>query len=631
VNASTSYVNHQLMTNTRVTPEQLWQIITQPMNDVQQRSVGESCATIASQNPDNPDALALLGFYRARIGQYAEALQPLERAQNIDQQHAPTLHALALSYAGLGRHADAEPLLRALLTQDSAKGELSVSSKNIDLVSALATTALNLGRNQEAQALYAAVIDVTSALLANKSAANVADELMPEHLPNRSVHNLLYLPVEVSARELDAKLLIAAFAACKEMDVVVGASSILTRYGFSDLPPGVVLFKTFNAIDASIMSSAIKKNHLIAVIDEEAVGRASTESVYRYNVDPKAAAFADLILTQSEEQRRVMERIYPNTAQKLHTTGNPKTDIFDLEFDEPEAGAEQNGPIIFCLMSGNINPNGRSFAACAESTLSLSGISINSDLGREFVTLFKNCVSYEIAMVPQITEAVRSVAVCFPRRNIVVRPHPVESPSFWSNAFSEFPNITIRADGALTDSLSDAAALIYISGSTTGVEGYLSGVPTIRFVGDGKVPDPANGFSSHINPPARTGDDTVNILKSIFASGAANATKEADARTVSRFFYKPPGTLVSANVAGELYSLLQRHHIVNDSPIEDLRNYNEKRPEPFRPLEFHFGKFPDMNVEHFTQRLNRLAAKAGITKTFDVEKLELNTFLVRAV
>ena len=420
------------------------------------------------------------------------------------------------------------------------------------------------------------------------------------------------------------------FAAYKGMNVVLGASSMLTRYGFSDLPPGVILLKTFNAIDSEIMRAAIGKGHLVAVIDEEAVGRASAENVYRFNVDPQAAAFADLILTQGEAQQEIMKKIYPETAKKMRLTGNPKADIFQLKFSEPDTEPKRDGPILVCLMSGNINPNARSFAECAASTLSLSGTPASSDTGRDFVAPFKNCVSFEIAMVPQIADAVHAVAVGFPDRKIVVRPHPVESPGLWNNAFSNLPNGSVRPDGALTDWLGDAAALIYISGSTSGLEGYLSGIATIRFVRDGRACDPANSFSSYINSPARTGEEMVESLKLFMNRGAAAAAKDADAKVVARFLYQPADGLVSAGIADELLSLHRAHCAAGKAPLEALQNYNERRPEPFKPLEFHLGKFPDMNTEDFSTRLHSFASRAGVTQTFDVEKVEFNTFLIRA-
>ena len=618
------------MAETRITAQDLWKIIAQPMNDAQRRAVGETCATLATQHPDNPEALTLLGFYYTRLGRHADALPLLDHARALQPEYGPTLHALALTYVGLERHAEAEALLRALLAKDSPGGALTISTNNLDLVSALAATALYLGRTQEAQTLYAGIIDLTAAILAERPKATSTDDAPYPDKPHRTVQNILYLPVEVSARELDAKILIAIFAASKGMNVVVGASSMLTRYGFSDLPPGIVLLKTFNAIDASIMKSAIGKGHLVAVIDEEAVGRASTDSVYRFNVDPKAAAAADLILAQGKEQQEVMHRIYPETTAKMRVTGNPKTDVFRLTFPESNDTVKKDGSILICLMSGNVNPNARSFAECASSTLRLSGLSTNSDVGREFVALFKSCVSFEIEMVPQIAAAVRTLAANFPKRKIVVRPHPVESPSFWNRAFSNQPNVSIRADGTLTDWLRDSAAFVYISGSTSGLEGYLSGVPTIRFVGDGRALDPANSFSSRINVPARTGDELVQLLKPLLDGGAAPAARKADGDIVSQFLYRPDGQFVSRAIADELRALHRAHSTKDNAPLEALQSYNERRSEPFKPLEFHLRKFPEMSSEDFTRRLHDLAAKAGIIQSFDIEKIEFNSFLIRA-
>jgi surface carbohydrate biosynthesis protein len=65
----------------------------------------------------------------------------------------------------------------------------------------------------------------------------------------------LYLPIEVSARELDAKLLVAFFAVDAGYEVVLGQKWLMQR-NVRRMPPGIVLFKTLTALDAKSMQVA---------------------------------------------------------------------------------------------------------------------------------------------------------------------------------------------------------------------------------------------------------------------------------------------------------------------------------------------------------------------------------------
>ena len=70
----------------------------------------------------------------------------------------------------------------------------------------------------------------------------------------------LYLPVEVAARELDAKLLLAAFAVGAGYEVIIGQKWLMQR-NFGRMPPGIVLFKTLTAVDAKAMQAAHAAGH----------------------------------------------------------------------------------------------------------------------------------------------------------------------------------------------------------------------------------------------------------------------------------------------------------------------------------------------------------------------------------
>ncbi len=85
------------MAETRITAQELWQIIAQPMNDAQRRAVGETCATLTAQNPNSPEALTLHGFYHTRLGRHADALPFLDRARALQPEYGPAVHALALT------------------------------------------------------------------------------------------------------------------------------------------------------------------------------------------------------------------------------------------------------------------------------------------------------------------------------------------------------------------------------------------------------------------------------------------------------------------------------------------------------------------------------------------------------
>ena len=81
--------------------------------------------------------------------------------------------------------------------------------------------------------------------------------------------SILYLPVEISKRELDSKILLALKAINKNFIVVIGRKSPLIEY-IKNSPPGIFLsiwgaHKNFKETYKNIKSYG----HKIAVMDEE--------------------------------------------------------------------------------------------------------------------------------------------------------------------------------------------------------------------------------------------------------------------------------------------------------------------------------------------------------------------------
>jgi hypothetical protein len=85
-----------------------------------------------------------------------------------------------------------------------------------------------------------------------------------------------------------------------------------------------------------------------------------------------------------------------------------------------------------------------------------------------------------------------------------VRPHPVEDPSIWSFTQS---NVVVDQNHSALESMATSAVAVYVSGCTTGLDAYLSGLPAVR-LGTG-----GHGVSAHMNAPATTPAEAVEAVR----------------------------------------------------------------------------------------------------------------------
>jgi len=385
----------------------------------------------------------------------------------------------------------------------------------------------------------------------------------------RLVHPILYLLVEVKARELAAKAIIARQAAEQGLNVVIGAAWSVTSL---KLPPGIMLFKTMNQLDAYNMWMANKAGQQLATMEEEAFGIAATSRYLQATTHPYAAGFADLICAQGSAYKKAFP--YPANVQ---ITGTPRT----LVYRKP-----RGTDILVCLQSGNINNNGRSFEDMVGHTLQLSALPLSTRPGKDWLQIVRTSIAHECAVLPLVLGTIDALATAFPDRRIVVRPHPVEKPDTWT--FSK-PNIVLDTSDTIMSALENAATLLYVSGCTTGLDAHLAGVPAVR-LGTG-----GHGISARMHVQADTPEQAV----------AAVTRNERWTGVIDD--HLAPLDMVRHLVA-----------LYRGNAAQGVMNINAD--SAFTPVDFHRRKFSDTTMEEMTSLVG-----------LPVREIAWNAFLVPAV
>ncbi len=383
----------------------------------------------------------------------------------------------------------------------------------------------------------------------------------------KKIHPWLYLPVEVKARELEAKALIAKEAAEQGFRVVIGAIWLMQAWA-PYLPPGISLFKSVNGLDASNMEMWSRHGHMTAVLDEEIFGIKCTSEFIAATTHPHVAAWADLVCAQGVSYADA----YPYPAN-VKITGNARALTY-----KPSSGDD----ILVCLQSGNINNNGRSFADMVKQVLE-SAMPLSSPEGRGWAEILRSSIAHECDQLPLVLGTIDALADAFPSRRVVVRAHPVEDPSTW--VFNK-PNVSFDTHRSIIDSLQNAGSLIFVSGCTTGLDAYLAGVPAVR-LGTG-----GHGISADMHTGVLTPEDAVNAVRQGHIWGGSIGDHLA------------PVTIVK--------ELLQ---LYRDNPSGEAPSFTKKVKA--EPLDFHRRKFPDTSAEEISGLVGK-----------PVKQIAWNTFLI---
>tara|TARA_R110002020_G_scaffold192067_6_gene392091 strand:- start:680 stop:2863 length:2184 start_codon:yes stop_codon:yes gene_type:complete len=398
-----------------------------------------------------------------------------------------------------------------------------IELQNLEYEAKKELKALNL---EEAQRLYLRLLRKCFENLPEKQIQTESIEK-----PKRKVEKILYLPVEISARELASREWLA-----KQMTgwkVVIGNRWQMQNW--ADLPCGVILWKSANTQDVGVFTEAINAGHLICLMDEELFPMLPKMELYKPSLDKKCLEYADLILAHSEEQKKLYD-ILTNFEADVVVSGNPRSLL--------AKNVKGGNRVLICTMAGTLNNFGRDFFEMIAGTVRL--------LGGVSQTVF-DFLAYQITHEIKGYGLTRLAILNLKDMKPLIRCHPSEDLNFWKD-LGELDDRT-----PFMQRLEDTKCLVYVSGCGTGLEATLAGIPSVR-LGEG-----GHGLSAEIGQGVST-----NISKAVLTAVTPTAPKFADITL--------PDTIKE----------LQAKHSFN-CPFNVRHAYSQI---PFEPTEFHKNKFP---------------------------------------
>tara|TARA_E500000318_G_scaffold111353_2_gene129668 strand:- start:115 stop:1449 length:1335 start_codon:yes stop_codon:yes gene_type:complete len=287
----------------------------------------------------------------------------------------------------------------------------------------------------------------------------------------------LYLPIEESARELNARLLLVIAAMQKGYRVVIGQQWLMIN-NLQNLAPGVVFFKGTNKVQSNWMKFAKKHGHKIVAIDEEVTAIADRRFVLK-EVWPDSLPLIDRFFMQGQNQLDIYTDEFPEHRDRFMITGNPRFDLLRKEFtkafnDDAEAYRAQYGRYILINTNfGYVNTawgKPENFVQVCEN---VGYVNREDPEDRKFLNDFYDLEVMNMAGFKVMTRKLRDR---FPDHQVIIRPHPAEDVEAWKNALSGEERIHVVFEGSAVPWMLGADYFIHNT-CTTGTEAMVLGVP----------------------------------------------------------------------------------------------------------------------------------------------------------
>lgn len=441
------------------------------------------------------------------------------------------------------------------------------------------------------------------------------------------IEPIAYLTVEVKQREFDSRLLIACHLLKAGFTVMVGQQ--WGMFANADtLPPGVVLFKTVNDIQAENMQLFRRFGHLVAATDEEVL-ICMTDYCFMTNFGPLAAQNCDLFLAQSDPHKAAIVGRFPELADRIQVTGNARIAGLGPARRGPitaegEALRREHGRyVLFNTNFGSVNTVWGSIELIAD-IWARAGVLDRKD--PKSVAMFQAMIAWEQRNFDELIQLIDWSAANLTEFKIVVRPHPAERKEFWLDRYAGNPRVLVIPRTPPHPWIMGAELTMHTA-CTTGLEAALMDHPSLNLV-PGERPD-FEPLTSHVNPVVRTWQEAAAAAEAFLRSGTGPIAdyKDSYRPALDKFFPTHQAGDATRLIADHMGALLRAHGALPDPAY--LPKSRKKGYRPYPRIDALKEKIT-VSGEEMVKALTAANKMVGVPGRVVVEEVDDSLFLLKA-
>ena len=341
----------------------------------------------------------------------------------------------------------------------------------------------------------------------------------------------LIIPIEIQAREFESRFLLAAAAASRGYQVVIGEQSAVHR-NLALLPRGILFEKSISINREKHLKHATELGFTIAVTDEESALIYSDPNLFLSGrLNQSTLDFTHVFLCWSDLQRNLCAAEFPRYSSRFITTGSCRADIWRPEFravfrDEVESLRRRFGRyILFCSNFSIVNHHAGpdNYLRSFEERGRFERPEVREHVLGLVEDRQRNFAAY-VSLLPEVHR-------WFPEHTLILRPHPVENIDFWRRATRGLRRWHVVKEGSPTAWILGSEAMFH-HGCTTGVEASLLGKPHIIYA---PHPDRVQDNETSVKV-GRVAKDQVSLRQMLKQAVEEGQGELDDCAPVSKYF-----------------------------------------------------------------------------------------------
>ena len=404
----------------------------------------------------------------------------------------------------------------------------------------------------------------------------------------------LILPIEIKARELPGKALLAAFAAQAGFEVLLGDQRTIAR-SIHRLPKGIYLDKSVSRTKVQHYRRLKELGHLVTAWCEEGLVYRDKVAYQFERLSPESMSLVDAFFAWGDVHRSDVTEAIPEARDKIHALGNPRFDLLRqpyssmLEKEARRLNAEHGRLILVVTTFSRFNRHQGQRDVL--DVLQARGFAITPEQEAFYNRLVKHLGQVFEAFQVMIPALARS----FPDHTIIVRPHPSEDHDRWRKAIAGVDNAKVVYQGSAEPWLCAADAVIH-SASTIGVEAFLLDRPVFSYM---PVADEVFNRRTHlpnmVSTQANSVEDLLDGIRMAFEGRPPSPSETRDRRELVRRYV--------ANTSGPLAA---------ERIVQVLSDLHDARP-PCRP-----------DTLSYLNAWSRMTARQSLSRLRHIVRLDRN-------
>jgi surface carbohydrate biosynthesis protein len=292
----------------------------------------------------------------------------------------------------------------------------------------------------------------------------------------------IYLHLEVVARELDYKLMLAVLASSRGHEVIISdQESILKGLKRKLLNPGIFHTKSLTPGKIKILkhSKIINSGCKITSIDEEGgLVDYGYDRMAKGRYSKKTIEQASAVFTWGPEDFKTLKKYYPNQMNKIYMTGSPRVDLWRPNLYDYWGKKIKNFNKPFLLIPSNFGAGITVQSFYERIVIRKRGGYLDREPER-LMELVKR-ESEQIKLIGYFIDAIKYLSHQNKNYHIILRPHPSESLEAWKLLLEKIPNVSVIADDGVSLWVKNAFAILH-NGCTTALEATFFNKPIITY------------------------------------------------------------------------------------------------------------------------------------------------------